>query len=405
MEHIEIVTDKTDVIEFLKDHRLIERIQEDLNFFIIGESRIKLLAYLIATSRKQPYGSTLAGTFKGSSSAGKSYITEKVKQLMPKEEVVSITNLSPKALYYYGEDHLKNKLVIISEAQGKTGAEYAIRNLLSEPYIVSSIPLKKDDKTGEMKTKEFKVNAPIAYLDTTTRSKIHPENATRVFELYLTETPEQTKEINIHQAKMAGIDYFAIKQREKEIFERHRNLQTLLHKDIIVLIPYAKLISFPPAYLRARRDFPKLLNIIKTIAFLYQYQRDIKEKGRITYIEATPEDYKYAYVLAQNTFLETLDILDKRERKILEVIEKNIHATKTAFTRNDISNWMGIDKSHLVQHLISLEQKEYLLIEGSGGIGQKRIYKYNRDLIQKEQDRFGFKGLTTYEELKKKLNK
>lgn len=393
---------KQNAENFLRDPNLYVRIQEDLDFLIVGEKRVKIMAYLIATSRRQPLGSTLAGTFKGGSSAGKSYLTGKIMSLMPQDEVVDITNLSAKALFYHKEHALEHKLIRICERKGCNSADYAVRNLISEPYITSSTTV-PDKETGAFRSQETKVYGPIAYFDTTTSTYTHPENATRLFELYLTDSPEQTKEINKRQARMAGIEYFVMKEKEEKIINLHREIQQLLRKDLKVIIPYSKLIEFPNNNVRARRDFPKLINIIGVIAFVHQLQRKLKNQEGQEYIEAIPDDYKYAYDIVQETFLETLDVLDRRERAILDAIEKNTKDRIEPFDRNDISKWTGTDKSHLVEALINLEQKEYLLVQSGGGVGQKRLYKYNTKLIHEERQRFAFKGLTTYEELKRKL--
>jgi len=401
--YMENMVDKTGAINFLKDPNLYSKIQDDLDALIVEEKRVKLLAYLIATSRKQPYGSTLAGTFKGGSSAGKSYLTGKIMSLIPQDEVIDITNLSAKALFYHDEHALEHKLIRICERKGCNSADYSIRNLISEPYITSCTVV-PDKETGKFRNQATKVYGPIAYFDTTTSTYTHPENATRLFELYLTDSPEQTKEINKRQAKMAGIECFAMREKEAIVISRHQQFQRLLRKDLMVIIPYAELIEFPPDSLRARRDFNKLLNVIKTVAFLHQFQREAKNHNGQEYIEATLDDYKYAYDIAQETFLETLDMLDRRERAILDAIERNTKDRIEPFDRNDISRWTKTNKSHLVQPLINLEQKEYLLVLNSGGLGQKRLYKYNAELIHEERRRFGFKGLTTYEELKTKID-
>jgi hypothetical protein len=394
---------ESDVLHFLKDPQLFQKIQEDLDFLIVGEKRAKSMAYLIATSRKQPLGSTLAGTFKGGSSAGKSYLTGKVMALMPPDEVDDITSLSAKALFYHGEHTLEHKLIRICERKGCNSADYAVRNLISEPYITARTVV-PDKDTGRFCNQYTKVYGPIAYFDTTTSTYTHPENATRLFELYLTDSPEQTKEINKYQARMAGLEYFSMKEREASIISRHQALQKELKSGLITIIPYAELIDFPPDSLRARRDFNKLLSTIKTIAFLHQFQKEVKVHNGQDYIEASPDDYRLAYDVAQDTFLDTLDTLDKRERAILDVIDKNTRDRNEPFDRHDISKWTKINKSHLVQPLLSLEQKEYLLVQNSGGIGQRRLYKYNGDLVSEERQRFGFKGLPTYEELKEKIS-
>ena len=59
----------------------------------------------------------------------------------------------------------------------------------------------KDPVTGQFKAEFMEVEGPIAYLETTTSSKINLENATRSFELHLDESEEQTRRIQAAQRR------------------------------------------------------------------------------------------------------------------------------------------------------------------------------------------------------------
>lgn len=401
--------ERKEAIDFLKNPELLLQVQEDLAMMgIVGENRVKVVAYLIATARKMPPGRSLAGTFKAGSSGGKSHIVRTVASLMPEEEVKEFTHLSPKALYYFGEDGVRNKLIICTEIAGREEAEYAIRNLISEPFITSTIPTRSHDG-GPPKTQEFKVNGPIAYLETTTNLQLNPENATRLFELYLDEEEAQTKAINVQQAREFGVEGFAIQRQRDEGKRVHRNAQRLLITDLQVVIPFADLIQFPSRERRARRDFPKLLNLIAVIAFFHQYQREIKEKDGQKYLEASDDDYELAYHLAKETFVETLDVLDKRSRDVLEKVKEELEkqgeeegrcASELEFDRNTVSKWTNRRKEHLIPIFKELERKEYFLDKNDGQATQKKVYTINQELANSEKVRFGFSGLTTPEELR-----
>ena len=55
----------------------------------------------------------------------------------------------------------------------------------------------------------------------------------------------------------------------------HQNAQRLL-KPLAVVNPYAPKLTFPAHTLRARRDHKKYLGLIRSMAFLHQYQREVK---------------------------------------------------------------------------------------------------------------------------------
>lgn len=397
-------SERAEALELLCDSRLLLRVEEDLGSMgIVGEDRVKVISYLIATSRKQPVGQGLAATFKAGSSSGKSYIVRAVVDLMPPEEVQEFTHLSPKALYYLGENGVAHNLVICTEVAGRDEAEYEVRTLISEPFITSAIPV-KDEETGRFATETFKVNGPIAYLDTTTNIRLNVENATRVFELYLDEDQDQTRAIIRQQAREAGADGFSIEEARDRLRRIHRNAQRLLRPDLHVIVPFAEKLTFPSKDRRARRDFPKLLNLIRVIAFLHQYQRDLHERGDRRFIEATSADYALAYELACPTFAETLDDLDRRDRRILEVILANVKegagqgALKSVqFDRADASRWTGKHRNHLVAPLNRLEEADYLN-RVAGGLGKRILYEVVEASVA-EHDGTGFEGLTQPEEI------
>lgn len=396
--------ERKDALELLCDPRLLLRIEDDLGSIgIVGEDRVKVITYLIATSRKQPVGQGLAATFKANSSSGKSWIVRGVSDLMPPEEVQEFTHLSPKALFYMGENGIAHKLVVSTEVAGREEAEYSVRTLISEPFITSGIPV-KDEETGRFSTETFKVNGPIAYLETTTKTQINAENSTRVFELYLDEDQDQTRTIIKQQAREAGRERFTIEARRDRIRRIHQNAQRLLRSDLHVIIPFAEKLTFPSKDRRARRDFSKLLNLIRVITFLHQYQREIQEQGDRRFIEATQADYTLAYELACPTFKETLDTLDRRDRKVLEIIFKNVkeaagpdRVTSVQFDRAKVSQWTGRHRNHLVATLNRLEDAEYLS-RVEGGTGKRIVYQVNEATIA-EDTQTGFEGLTLPEEI------
>jgi len=407
--------ERKEATDLLKDEDLLERVREDLTKMgIVDEEKNKVLIYLIATSRKMQKG--LAATIKGSSSAGKNHLVNSVSILMPQEEVKEFTRISSKALAYVGETALQNKLLICTEVVGKEEAEYLLRAFISEGEI-SSLTTVRSHEGGPFQTQEFRVKGPFAYVDTTTNFILHPENATRVFELYLNEGANQTKDILQQQAKEAGPDAFQIKAEREQIKRVHQNAQRLLRSDLDVIIPFSHLIDFPPENIRARRDFPKLLNLIKVIANLHQIQREIIHQGDKECIVATLVDYELAYHLVKDTFVETLDDLDKRSRDVLQTVvqkveelakQKSAKVENVVFDRDMITEWYRRPKNKLNPAFKELEEQGYFHIYDddlnpieSGSITtKKRNYRLNTGRLY---DRPILADLTTPEQLRKKL--
>jgi hypothetical protein len=384
----------------LKDPTLLARTQKDLSDMgIVSEEDNKVLIYLIATSRKMR--NPLGATVKASSSAGKNNLIGKVASLMPPEDVRDLSYMSAKALLHVPSDWAKHKLLMITEIVGKEQAEYLIRVFQSEGKVRSAVTV-REHESGPFKVVEKEVEGPAAYLDTTTKYETHPENATRVFEIYLDESEEQTKAIMRQQAKEAGTEKFRIAEEREKITKIHRNAQRLLKPGLNVIIPYADLIEFPTEHVRGRRDFPKLLSLIQVIAFLHQYQRKVNTCQDQEYIEAELVDYDLAYNLVKQTFMDTLDDLDKRSRSVYEKVAESVEEDEE-FTRDYVAQVCGKRKNKLINVFRELEEKEYFLdTEGnpiSSRLTGKRKYTLNPE---NGNDKSVIEKLTTPDDLQKK---
>ncbi len=115
---------------------------------IIGEETNRLIMYLIFSSRKREQPLHIISL--GSSGTGKTHLQESIGNLIPDEEKIEITTLSENAFYYFGQQELKHKLILIEDLDGAEGALYPIRELQSKKKIRKTIAFK--NTKGETKT-------------------------------------------------------------------------------------------------------------------------------------------------------------------------------------------------------------------------------------------------------------
>ena len=87
---------------------------------MIGETANKLIGYLVMTSRK--LADPLALLILSGSGAGKSHLQDTVLSFCPDEDLIKLTSLSDRALFYKGEDSLKHKVLAVEELAGAEGA-------------------------------------------------------------------------------------------------------------------------------------------------------------------------------------------------------------------------------------------------------------------------------------------
>jgi len=379
-------TERAEALALLRSPDLLERIAADIELAgYVGENRNKKLAYLIATSRRLP--KPLSAIFRAQSGCGKSFLMECVAELMPPEDVHYFSRLTPQALYYLEPDALTHRLLIVDERDGSEESEYPIRTLQTRKVLKLAVPI-KDPNSGKIKTTVLEIHGPIAYMESTTDQHVNPENANRCFELYLDESPEQTRAVFAAQRRARSLDGWRHERRKAEALHTHHNAQRLL-RSLKVIIPYVDAIEFPQGWLRGRRDHDRFLSLIEGVAFLHQHQRRIVQEAGAEYIEASLEDYAIAYDLAHQVFTESQGDLPKQARDFLAQVETLIEqAAREAkaqvgefwFTRRTVREATRLPDHMIKRHMREIEDLEYVQVQRSpnGGSFRYRLLPHKK---------------------------
>ena len=398
-----------EALAFLKDPKLLERILTDFEACgLAGEEGNKLMGYLAAVSRKLT--DPLAVVIQSRSAAGKSTLQEAILRFVPPEDMEKYTRLTGQALFYKDENGLAHKLLAIEEEAGAREASYSIRNLQSSKFL-SIATTEKDQVTGKLKTVEYKVKGPVALMLTTTAVDMDYETQNRFITLTIDESREMTERILTHQRELETVEGLRKRRGDEGIVRRHQNAQRLL-RPLAVVNPYAPKLTFPANSLRARRDHKKYLGVIKVIAYLHQYQREVKvlktEAGPdgagpdgagpdgagpdgarpdraepVNYIEVVLADIERANRLCAEVLGQTLDELSAPGRallaKVREMVRKKgeelkLEPGELRFTRKDIRDFSGWSDFQVKTHIGELEDLEYLY-SLSGKKGKEYVYE------------------------------
>ncbi|WP_035338731.1 CHC2 zinc finger domain-containing protein [Dickeya sp. DW 0440] len=366
--------DEAAALELLKSPDLAARIVDDLAACgVVGESTNLLTGYLAATSRK--LDKPLAVLIQSSSAAGKSSLMDAVLGMMPEEERIQYSAMTGQSLYYLGETSLQHKILAIAEEEGVRQAAYALKLLQSDGELkIASTG--KNEQSGELVTREYKVQGPVMLMLTTTASDVDEELLNRCLVLTVNESREQTQAIHAmqrHGQTLAGL----LQSSEKQYLTRlHQNAQRLL-RPLKVVNPYADRLTFLSDKTRTRRDHMKYLTLIQAIALLHQYQREVKRVTHreqvIEYIEVEKSDIALANQLAHEVLGRTLDEMPPQTRKLLLLIQAMVgeqaqrqgcQPGEVRFTRRDIRAWTNWSDSQLKNHCLRLAEMEYLLLHG-----------------------------------------
>ena len=401
--------DKQAALSLLTDSNLLSRILDDFTSAgVVGEESNKLVGYLACVSRK--LDKPLAVMVQSSSAAGKSSLMDAILNLMPENERVQYSAMTGQSLFYMGETNLKNKILAISEEEGAHNASYALKLLQSEGEVTIA-STGKDDNTGDLVTKEYRVQGPVMLFMTTTAIDIDEELLNRCLVLSVNESREQTKAIHAAQRKSRTLAGLQNKLDKARITKLHRDAQSLL-KPLAVINPYADQLTFLDDKTRTRRDHEKYLTLIDSIALLHQYQREIKTISNgdevLEYIEVELTDIETANRLAHEILGRTLDELPPQTRKLLKQIqamvqveckEQNMAQKDVRFSRKQIREVTGWSDGQLKIHCSRLTELEYLLVH-RGGRGCSLVYEllYDGDM---EIDQAQLMGLIEPKQLEK----
>ena len=257
-------------LRYLKAPKLLQRTNEDIGRSgVIGEETNRLLMYLVFTSRLREYPLHIVSL--GASGTGKTYLQEKVSELIPEEDKKEITILSENAFYYFDRKELKHKLVLIEDMDGAQEVLYPLRELQSKRKISKTIPLK--DNKGNLRTITLHVEGPICLSGTTTKERLYEDNANRSLLIYIDNSHQHKELIMEYQRKLSAGKIDA--KKEHELKEFFKDMQSVL-KPIGVRNPYAELLKLPEHVFKPLRSNAHYLSAIETITFYHQYQREVK---------------------------------------------------------------------------------------------------------------------------------
>jgi hypothetical protein len=351
--------------QYLKAPNLMVRTMDDIGRSgVIGEANNRLLMYLIFTSRKRD--NPLHVISLGSSGIGKTHLQERVSALIPEEDKLEITTLSGNAFYYFGQQELRNKLILIEDLDGADEVLYPLREIKSKRQVTKTVVIK--NTKGETRTVTLKVEGPVCVAGCTTKESLYEDNANRSFLIYIDESREQDKKIMDYQrAEAAGqID----KMEQSKIVEQFQNMQRVL-QPVSIRNPYAPKLMIPEEVFKPRRSNAHYLAFIEAVTFYHQYQRE-KQHDKDTgeeFIETTIEDIEEANRLMKEVLIRKSDPLNEACRKYLEWLKTWLNVSKkSSFTNKEVRQAIRINPSNQKRYMVQLQDYDYVQkIQGEKG--------------------------------------
>ena len=246
-----------------------------------GDRNPVLLTYVVLSSRllDKPINEHVIAQ----SASGKNHTVNTALVLVPEEAVFKMTASTPKALIYSEED-LRHKTVVMSECDSllalEGNAASLVRSIIEDARTDYDV-VEKDPETGRNFTRRVSKEGPTGLI-TTGVHELEFQTSTRMLNVYLSDSPEQTRLILKAEAAIANGRSVAV---PADLIAKFLDFQRWLaaQPSSAVIVPFAGILAdeIPAGEVRMRRDFKQLLAVIKAIALLNQHHRERDPSGRI----------------------------------------------------------------------------------------------------------------------------
>jgi hypothetical protein len=298
-------------------------------------------------------GKQVSAGVKGHSASGKSYTVETVARFFPPEAYLEFTAMSERALVYSNEEYAHRTLIVYEITALREGVEddmtsYFVRSLLSEGRIDYEVTVRGKD--GNFTTKKIVKEGPTNLIFTTTKTRVHAENETRILSLATDDSREQTARVLSELADETN--------SEGNLAPWHDLQRWLAGAEHRVTIPYAKQLAalVPPIAVRLRRDFGSVLALIRAHAVLHQASRARDDAGRII---ATLDDYAVVRDLVADTITEGVGAtVSETVRETVAVV--GALASTEGVALRDIAEKLHLDKSNVSRRVRMAADDGYL---------------------------------------------
>jgi len=301
--------------KILKDKNLFNNLLKEIEKKVEGEIETREVILLCAQGRliKNYQITSYNLLVNDESGTGKDYVTSAVLELLPKEQYIKRTRISPTTFTYWHDSKKEpgwtwdGKVTYLEDISDEVLNGEVFRVMCSSGSS-TTITIKQEAVDIEIKGK------PVI-VATTASANPNLELIRRFIILNLDESSSQTRAIMRRKSREAK--FGIIERYDSDLIEAQKFL-----KRIKVKIPFADKLDehFPEKNVIIRTNYPRFLDFIKASVALHQYQRE-KEKD---FYLAEKQDYE----IAKRCFLRICSnkymiSLTKNQKGILQYFEKN----------------------------------------------------------------------------------
>lgn len=369
--HQEIRKNKDNTKSIIVDERffksdLIDEIHKELDKSHKLDNKEKLALFIVGCSAYLPDSSDhISANLRGDSSAGKDNAIKTALSQFPTEDYFLLTRATASAVE---EEASKVKIIAFSEINKhrENGANNEITETFKQLSEGGVNILKKDANTGFKSTVNIRREQKTLFYGTT-ETESDDELETRYVIISIRGYANKNKlVVDSNLDNCASEEYYLDKDNKESWIARSIKG---LDKELQTIIPYAPLFKekikdedgkdkylFDYTKERIKRDEKRLLSITRTITWLYQKQRVIKEIKGKKFVYSEPTDFLLALRIFSDFFNLTYTGLDHRHQKTLDCIKSNTGKHTTDIIKLgygiDYSDWVLRNK---IQEELNIE--------------------------------------------------
>lgn len=368
----------------LKNPRLLYIISQKMekNGFI-GEVKNKLCIFLVGTTKDYEKRHRMGLVIGGESGVGKSWLL-RILEIYFEGDVVSISRMSAHAPDYmqdlFKDGTCDGVILLIKQMEGAEQSSYTMM-IMVDPVSGGLRLITVEDR----KVKERVLKGMPVLVTSSVRVSFDPQINRRFLDIHPDESPEQTAQILMHNARMEEDPVYKltceiVDSDIKEIVGKMKYESSKYG----VEIPFATLIpSKIPKVILARTDILKIFGMMVTITHLFYENRfhRTNELGTDTLI-ASPIDYYLAWELIGKTIEKRLGgISDNRINLLLKTLETNDPARKGVSADDLLKAVPRYQKNTIYQAMKELNKQGYVITEKNLEDARKVLYKRTSKIL------------------------
>ncbi len=357
-EYINAV-DRAISIELLKQPKLLPTINQMMDEAgIVGNEKQRQILFLTYLTRK------LNTSLHSVIQSDYNYLQSKIGMLIPDEEKVSISNISDNYLFYYKEDELQNKVLLIEDTISNRKQLRPLLGFQLNNQVTKTTVKKNEYQELETYQKTIRGNVSLS-ISTREEQAFSQLGMLSIVMSEETGSLQDEKVLHYQRKQAAGI---VNSYEENKAIEQLQNLQRVLNP-ITVINPYAMELELPKEVQNKQITNLHYLRFIEVVTFLHQYQREqkVNEVTGEEYIVTTVEDIQTANDLLKGILVSNCDTLNTPTRIYFERLK--VYLTKFdkgSFTNSEVSLALNVPISSVKRYHATLQQTGKIRATGEG---------------------------------------